>query len=70
MSKLVWKQFTPGFSLRRAECDLGDFRVWREEECWWWGLNDCEHSYGSEETMEEAMAAAENYYDYWKNKED
>jgi hypothetical protein len=64
MSKpLVFKILTPGFSLRRATCEFGDFRVWHSEETWWWSLNDAETSYGSEETLDDAMKACQKHYD-------
>lgn len=69
MSKpLVFKILNPGFSLRRATCELGDFRVWHSEEIWWWSLNDAETSYGSEETLSDAMGACQKYYDTTMNK--
>lgn len=60
---LNFKRLTPGFSLHRAECELGDFRVWFSEETWWWGLNDDGHSYGSEETMESAIESCQKHYE-------
>lgn len=69
MSKtLVFKVLTPGFSLRRATCELGDFRVWYSEETWWWALNDGKISYGSEETLDDAIAACQKYYDNLSGK--
>lgn len=64
---LVFKIVTPGFSLRRATCELGDFRIWYEDECWFWSLDEDSEdglfSYGSEETLSEAMTACQNYYE-------
>lgn len=63
MKSLQFKRLIPGFSLERAECELGDFRVWYSEETWWWALNEDAHSYGSEETLEDAKIACQNYYE-------
>lgn len=63
MSRLNFKTVLSGFSLRRATCELGDFRVWYAEETWWWSLNDTENSYGSEETLDDAIAACQKHYD-------
>lgn len=63
MSKpLVFKILNTGFSLRSAESEFGVFRVWYSEETWWWSLNDDETSYGSEETLDDAMKACEKHY--------
>ena len=75
MSKLLqFKQLTLGFSLRRATCEFGDFRIWHDEETWWWALNDGNnssgHSDGSEETLDEAMIACQKYYENLLLKKD
>jgi hypothetical protein len=62
MKSLVWKKLTPGFPLRRAETEFGDFRIWIEDDCWWWSLNDYE-SYGPEETFEEVKIASQKCYE-------
>lgn len=60
---LKFKQLTPGFSLQRATCELGDFRVWIEDDIWFWSLNGDGHSDGSGNTLEDAKAACQKYYE-------
>lgn len=67
---LEFKTLTPGFSLIRATCELGDFRVWFEDDCWFWSFNYDGHSYGSEETRDEAMIACQKHYEALLLKKD
>lgn len=72
MTKLHFKIITPGFSLRRADTEYGDFRVWYSEDTWWYELNNGDSHFimdGSEETVDDAMESCQKYYDYLKNKE-
>lgn len=62
--KLVFKVLTPGFSMRRAECEFGDFRVYQFlEKLWTWELNDSEDYFGEEETLDKAIEACQRCYE-------
>lgn len=64
VKKLKWQTLTPGFSLQRSACLLGDYRVWEDADgAWEWALNDEKHSDGCEETPDAAKAAAQADYE-------
>lgn len=59
---LEWKVLTQGFSLERAHCLLGDYRIWKEDDgSWLWALNE-RGSDGSNDTSDEAKAAAQQHF--------
>lgn len=64
VKKLKWQTLTPGFSLQRSACPLGDYRVWEDADgAWEWALNDEKHSDGCEETPDAAKSAAQADYE-------